>query len=156
MLSWLAATATTPDLFNIQLDNQFILLTPRNYGRFPGGFGPDMGRHGSVSCSTETVCVVCGTDDHRAMGQLFMMGWEGEEVTPQIRSLIADYGLGSVILTAKNLKCRLKSLFLSKYWRFLVVTPLTLPSCCGHGKTCPGAPDNCPRRRPSRSTDYCS
>jgi beta-N-acetylhexosaminidase len=41
------------------------------------------------------------------MGQLFMMGWEGEEVTPQIRSLIADYGLGSVILTAKNLKCRL-------------------------------------------------
>lgn len=47
------------------------------------------------------------TTDHRAMGQLFMMGWEGEEVTPQIRSLIADYGLGSVILTAKNLKCRL-------------------------------------------------
>ncbi|OBT43600.1 hypothetical protein VE00_07011 [Pseudogymnoascus sp. WSF 3629] len=43
-------------------------------------------------------------DMDRAMGQLFMMGWEGEEVTPQIRSLIADYGLGSVILTAKNLK----------------------------------------------------
>jgi hypothetical protein len=66
-----------------------------------------MGRHGPVSCSTETIHTTHGTDDHRAMGQLFMMGWEGEEVTPQIRSLIADYGLGSVILTAKNLKCRL-------------------------------------------------
>lgn len=90
--------------FNIRLDNQLI---PRNYGRFPGGFGPNMGRHGPVSCSTETIHTTHGTDDHRAMGQLFMMGWEGEEVTPQIRSLIADYGLGSVILTAKNLKCRL-------------------------------------------------
>lgn len=43
---------------------------------------------------------------YRAIGQCFMMGWEGDQVTPQIRSLIADYGLGSIILTAKNLKCR--------------------------------------------------
>lgn len=41
------------------------------------------------------------------MGQLFMMGWEGTEVTPQIRSLIEDHYLGSIILTTKNLKCRL-------------------------------------------------
>jgi hypothetical protein len=39
------------------------------------------------------------------MGQLFMMGWEGQEVTPQIRSLIEDHHLGSIILTTKNLKC---------------------------------------------------
>lgn len=70
-----------------------------------------MGRHGSVSCSAYTIRAECGTDNRRAMGQLFMMGWEGEEVTPQIRSLIADYGLGSVILTAKNLKCRLNLFF---------------------------------------------
>jgi beta-N-acetylhexosaminidase len=39
------------------------------------------------------------------MGQLFMMGWEGQEVTPQIRSLIEEHHLGSIILTTKNLKC---------------------------------------------------
>lgn len=33
------------------------------------------------------------------------MGWDGTEVTPQIRSLIEDHHLGSIILTAKNLKC---------------------------------------------------
>ncbi|KAI9741565.1 MAG: hypothetical protein M1818_004371 [Claussenomyces sp. TS43310] len=43
-------------------------------------------------------------DMDRAMGQLFIMGWEGTEVTPQIRSLIEDHHLGSIILTAKNLK----------------------------------------------------
>ena len=48
-----------------------------------------------------------------------MMGWEGDQVTPQIRSLIADYGLGSIILTAKNLKCRLTHSFVAIsmfYW----------------------------------------
>jgi hypothetical protein len=34
------------------------------------------------------------------------MGWDGTEVTPQIRSLIEDHHLGSIILTAKNLKCK--------------------------------------------------
>ncbi|KAH2063985.1 hypothetical protein KXX03_002261 [Aspergillus fumigatus] len=38
------------------------------------------------------------------MGQLFMMGFDGTSVNPQIRSLIENYHLGSVLLTAKNLK----------------------------------------------------
>lgn len=41
----------------------------------------------------------------RQMGQLFMMGFDGTSVNPQIRSLIEDYHLGSVLLSAKNLKC---------------------------------------------------
>lgn len=45
----------------------------------------------------------CGS--HRQMGQLFMMGFDGTVVSPQIRSLIEDYHLGSVLLSAKNLKC---------------------------------------------------
>jgi beta-N-acetylhexosaminidase len=36
---------------------------------------------------------------------MLLMGWDGTEVTPQIRSLIEDHHLGSIILTAKNLKC---------------------------------------------------
>ncbi|SZE99751.1 unnamed protein product [Blumeria hordei] len=39
-----------------------------------------------------------------AMGQLFFMGWEGTEVTPQIKSLIEVHHLGAILLTAKNLK----------------------------------------------------
>lgn len=39
------------------------------------------------------------------MGQLFMMGFDGPSVSPQIRSLIENYHLGSILLTAKNLKC---------------------------------------------------
>ncbi|PHH61311.1 hypothetical protein CDD81_490 [Ophiocordyceps australis] len=39
-----------------------------------------------------------------AIGQIILMGWDGTEVTPQIRNLIEDHHLGSVILTAKNLK----------------------------------------------------
>ncbi|KAJ5092213.1 hypothetical protein NUU61_007083 [Penicillium alfredii] len=42
-------------------------------------------------------------DLDRQMGQLFMMGFDGTSVNPQIRSLIEDYHLGSVLLTAKNL-----------------------------------------------------
>ena len=42
---------------------------------------------------------------NRAIGQTLIMGWDGTEVTPQIRSLIEDHHLGSIILTAKNLKC---------------------------------------------------
>lgn len=34
-----------------------------------------------------------------------MMGFDGTSVSPQIRSLIEDYHLGSVLLSAKNLKC---------------------------------------------------
>lgn len=39
------------------------------------------------------------------MGQLFMMGFDGTSVNPQIRSLIENYHLGAVLLSAKNLKC---------------------------------------------------
>ncbi|KAI6249810.1 Beta-hexosaminidase [Erysiphe necator] len=39
-----------------------------------------------------------------AIGQLFFMGWEGTEVTHQIKTLIEDYHLGAILLTAKNLK----------------------------------------------------
>lgn len=39
------------------------------------------------------------------MGQLFMMGFDGTEVTEQIRALVKDNYLGTIILTAKNLKC---------------------------------------------------
>ena len=36
---------------------------------------------------------------------MLIMGWDGTEVTPQIRHLIEEHHLGSVMLTAKNLKC---------------------------------------------------
>ncbi|GAB1315905.1 Beta-hexosaminidase-like protein [Madurella fahalii] len=39
-----------------------------------------------------------------AIGQMLIMGWDGTEVTPQIRHLIEDHHLGSILLTAKNLK----------------------------------------------------
>ncbi|KAJ4422232.1 hypothetical protein N0V82_003092 [Gnomoniopsis sp. IMI 355080] len=39
-----------------------------------------------------------------AIGQMLLMGWDGTAVTPQIRSLIEEHHLGSIILTAKNLK----------------------------------------------------
>jgi hypothetical protein len=41
---------------------------------------------------------------NRAMGQCFMMGWEGTEVTSQIRTLIEDHHIGAFLLTTKNLK----------------------------------------------------
>lgn len=42
---------------------------------------------------------------YRQIGQLFMVGFEGTNVTPQIRSLIEEYHIGCVMLAAKNLKC---------------------------------------------------
>ncbi|KAI0010364.1 glycoside hydrolase family 3 protein [Xylariaceae sp. FL0662B] len=39
-----------------------------------------------------------------AIGQILIMGWDGTEVTPQIKNLIQNHHLGSIILTAKNLK----------------------------------------------------
>ncbi|ETS74421.1 hypothetical protein PFICI_14287 [Pestalotiopsis fici W106-1] len=39
-----------------------------------------------------------------AIGQMLLMGWDGTEVTPQIRNLIEKHHLGSILLTAKNLK----------------------------------------------------
>jgi len=43
--------------------------------------------------------------NYRQLGQLFMMGFDGTSVNPQIRALIEDHRVGSVLLTAKNLKC---------------------------------------------------
>lgn len=43
-------------------------------------------------------------DLDRTMGQLFMMGFDGTTVTPQIRTLIEKHHLGCILLTAKNLK----------------------------------------------------
>lgn len=45
----------------------------------------------------------------RAIGQMVIMGWDGTEVTPQIRHLIEEHHLGSILLTAKNLKCVFRS-----------------------------------------------
>ena len=42
----------------------------------------------------------------RTLGQLFMMGFEGTEITLPIRDLIENHHLGTILLTAKNLKCR--------------------------------------------------
>jgi len=45
------------------------------------------------------------TDDFdRAIGACFFMGFDGTEVTPQIRTLIEDHHLGAILLTTKNLK----------------------------------------------------
>lgn len=38
-------------------------------------------------------------------GQLFMMGFDGTEVTPQVRKLIEVHHIGTILLTAKNLIC---------------------------------------------------
>ncbi|TVY82126.1 Beta-hexosaminidase [Lachnellula suecica] len=39
-----------------------------------------------------------------AIGACFFMGFDGTEVTPQIRTLIVDHHLGAILLTTKNLK----------------------------------------------------
>ncbi|ERF72420.1 hypothetical protein EPUS_06049 [Endocarpon pusillum Z07020] len=44
------------------------------------------------------------TDFDRQIGQLFMVGFDGTTVNDQIKSLIEDYHVGSVLLTAQNLK----------------------------------------------------
>lgn len=50
-------------------------------------------------------CFVLGAwgCDHRMLTQ-DAAGWEGTEVTPQIRTLIEDHHLGAILLTTKNLK----------------------------------------------------
>lgn len=40
---------------------------------------------------------------------MLIMGWDGTEVTPSIRHLIEEHHVGSILLTAKNLKCRDRS-----------------------------------------------
>ena len=41
----------------------------------------------------------------RVAGQLFMMGFEGKEVSPQIKQLIEKHHLGTILLKAQNLEC---------------------------------------------------
>lgn len=53
---------------------------------------------------------------------MLIMGWDGTEVTPQIRTLIEEHHLGSILLTAKNLKCQ------SNVFRIFCL--LTLESAC--------------------------
>ncbi|KAF2718840.1 glycoside hydrolase family 3 protein [Polychaeton citri CBS 116435] len=43
-------------------------------------------------------------DMNWTLGQLFMMGFEGQTVTPQIKKLIGQHHIGSILLTAKNLR----------------------------------------------------
>ncbi|KAI4162857.1 MAG: hypothetical protein LQ342_003574 [Letrouitia transgressa] len=43
-------------------------------------------------------------DMDRAMGQMFIVGFDGTDVTPQIRNLIEVHHIGTILLTAKNLK----------------------------------------------------
>ena len=42
---------------------------------------------------------------YRQLGQLFIMGFDGTVVSDQVRVLIEQYHVGSILLTAKNLKC---------------------------------------------------
>lgn len=44
-------------------------------------------------------------DLDRVCGQVFMMGFDGTEVTSQIKQLIEVHHLGTILLTAKNLRC---------------------------------------------------
>lgn len=36
---------------------------------------------------------------------MFMMGFDGTTVTPHIRTIIEEFKVGSILLTAKNCKC---------------------------------------------------
>lgn len=76
------------------------------------------------------------------MGQLFMMGFDGTEVNPQIRSLIENYHLGAVLLSAKNLKCM-------QYWippscHVVVMTDTHAFSCRGSNEIGLRTSDHCP------------
>ncbi len=64
------------------------------------------------------------------MGQLFMMGFDGTIVTPQIQKLIENHHLGSILLTAKNLK----SVVPLKFYVSLMLTTLTINSGRGNDK----------------------
>lgn len=53
------------------------------------------------------------TDEfYRAIGACFFMGFDGTEVTPQIRTLIEDHHLGAILLTTKNMKSMWRDRFL--------------------------------------------
>lgn len=45
------------------------------------------------------------------------MGFDGTTVTPEIRQLIEQHHLGSILLTAKNLKCEILDVTSPFTWR---------------------------------------
>lgn len=79
----------------------------------------------------------------RMLGQLFMHGFEGQTVTPQIRSLIRDHHIGSILLTAKNLKCQAFTLLSPVCDANIRKLPIKRPNSfwnCNSAPTMPGTP----------------
>lgn len=61
---------------------------------------------------------------------MLIMGWDGTEVTPQIKNLIENHHLGSILLTAKNLKCIFSSSYRSVAIEHSKAIGLTGSSSC--------------------------
>ena len=80
-----------------------------------------------------------------------MMGFDGTTVTPEIRTLIEDYHLGSILLTAKNLKCIAEPLLPSSR-----DTEMINRSCGANHSISPGLADHCSQCRPSIAVGHCS
>jgi len=51
----------------------------------------------------QTVDTHIWDDLDRSVGQMFMAGFDGADVTSQIKEVIEKYHVGSILLTAKNL-----------------------------------------------------
>ena len=99
------------------------------------------------------------------MGQLFMMGFDGTEVTPQIKILIERHYLGTILLTAKNLICQFSPFVCTmpandeptirqSHSERRVLMPQE--SRRANDETCSGFADYRPQRRPSRSAGDCA
>lgn len=85
-----------------------ILYHRDGFEPFPFRYGSGfvLGRHEQVSAGARVLITGLPLTAYllsRAMGQLFMMGFDGTEVTSQIQSLIEQHHLGTILLTAKNL-----------------------------------------------------
>lgn len=61
-----------------------------------------------------------------------MMGFEGTEVTPQIRTLIEDHHLGAILLSTKNMKCN-NLYFLFPFVVFLLFCRFVIQWVLGSG-----------------------
>lgn len=59
----------------------------------------------AISISSRAELPLTSVSPRRQLGQLFMMGFDGTTINDQIRVLIEQYYVGSILLTAKNLKC---------------------------------------------------
>jgi hypothetical protein len=60
------------------------------------------------------------------------MGFDGATVTPHIRTVIEEFQVGSILLTAKNCKCE-RCVSCVEY-HVALNSPLTYPSCRGDNK----------------------